>query len=258
MLELAELVAGGTELFHLFLLLLDLVQAHVALFIVLGGALADVFVAVGEVIYVFVYFPADIIAGPAFALHEAEEGLQAGDLEIYVAPVALEGVILAEAVYKLLHQLNAFEVADGVEGGLFKEAEVVLDNVVAKGVEGVDINLVGIRADELGQSSAHGHHTSIGIGKAEDIGGIEMGIAEQDLPDAGGEDLGLSGARPGNDHDGSFYLVNGFLLLGVKAGVFLFKFLQESFSGGGHFAKLGKRAEGKGRKEEVGVVSCKS
>ena len=181
LLELLELVAGGTQLFHLFPLFLDLVQAHVALFKFLGGALADVFVAVGEVVEVLVYFLADIIAGPAFALHEAEEGLEAVDLEIYVAPVALEGVVLAEAVYKLLHQLDAFEVADGVEGGLFKEAEVVLYDVVAEGVEGVDVDLVGVGADELGEAAAHGYYACVCIGEAKDVGGVEVGIAEEDL-----------------------------------------------------------------------------
>lgn len=67
-----------------------------------------------------------------------------------------------------------------------------------------------------------------------------MGIAEEDLSYACRKDLGFACAGPGDDHYGSFGLVNGLFLLVVKAGVFLFKFLQESFSGNGHCAKLGR------------------
>ena len=89
----------------------------------------------------------------------------------------------------------------------------------------MQVDLVGIAADELDESLAHGHDPGIGEGQAKDILGLGIRI-EQDLADPTGEDLGFSGARSGNDHHRTFYGIDRLFLFVIQGSVGLFKILQ--------------------------------
>jgi hypothetical protein len=74
--------------------------------------------------------------------------LQVAHLEIDVPPVSFKGMALRELVDQDLEKLDPFQVGNRVEGGLFEKGEVLLDDIIAKGVEGMDMDFIGIRTDK--------------------------------------------------------------------------------------------------------------
>jgi hypothetical protein len=146
-------------------------------------------------------------------------------------------MILWEAVDQDLEKLDPFEIGQGVQGGFFEEGKVLLYEIMAKGVEGMDIDFICVGADKGKEAAAHGDCSGIGIGEAEDIRGEYIRL-QQYLPDAGCQDLGFTGARAGDDHDGTFRRIYGQALFFIQFPVFFPEMLLEFLPVDGHSPKI--------------------
>ena len=135
-------------------------------------------------------------------------------------------MVLWEFIDQGFKKLDPFQLGNGIEGSLFKKGQVFLNDIVAKGVEGMNMDLIGVGANEGLESPAHSDGTGIGIGETEDILGENVRFQE-DLPDPGGQDLRFARAGPCDHHDGAFDGIDGLALLFIQLLVFLLKMLPE-------------------------------
>lgn len=133
-------------------------------------------------------------------------------------------MIFRKLIDQLFQHLDAFEIGQWLQFPLVEVAKVFLNDRVAEGVKGMQVDFVCVAADELDQAFAHCDYAGIGKGEAEDVLGLGIGF-EQDLADAAGQDLGFSGARSGNDHHWSLNGINRLTLFGVQRLVGFFKLL---------------------------------
>ena len=131
----------------------------------------------------------------------------------------MKWVVFGEAVDQFFKKLDLFKFGYGIERRFFKEREVFLNDIIAKGVKRIDIDLICVGADEMLQSFAHGYHTGIGICEAENILWSRVGI-EQYFTNAAGQDLGFARARARDHHHGAFNAVHRTALLLVQSFVF--------------------------------------
>lgn len=84
----------------------------------------------------------------------------------------------------------------------------------------MDIDFIGIWADDLQQTLPHGYRACIGIGHAENI--VRQGIGfHQDLPDADGQDLGFARTWACDYHYWPFNRIDRLFLSSVEFGVFV-------------------------------------
>jgi hypothetical protein len=154
--------------------------------------------------------------GPVLRFHLTEEVLEVVFVKIAIRAALAELVLPRQFIEQFSDDFHPFEVAERLQFPAAKAVEVVLDDGVAKGMEGEDVHLVGVRPDEREQPLPHGLHPSVGEGEAEDVVRLCVG-SEQDVADAGGEDVGLARARPGDDQHGAFDGVHGLPLRRVEA-----------------------------------------
>ncbi len=101
----------------------------------------------------------DQVCRPAFPLHAAEELAEVLCFKIHITAVPFQGMVFGELVDQFPHQGNRFQIGDGFQAVFFKIREVILDDLIAKRMIGMDVDLVGIRADDFEQTLAHGHRT---------------------------------------------------------------------------------------------------
>ena len=104
-------------------------------------------------------------------------------VKVHIPAITLEGIVFGEPVDQRFEQLYLFKVGDRVQHVLLEEGKIVLDHFITKRVEGVDVDTVGIRTNEIRQPLAHGHGAGIGVCEAENVVGQEVRIP-QDLADA--------------------------------------------------------------------------
>jgi hypothetical protein len=121
-------------------------------------------------------------------------------------------MVLGKSVDEGLEKLDPFQFGDRIESGLFEKRQVFLNDIVTERVKGMDVDLIGIRANKGKQPAAHGDGSGIGICEAEDVLGENVRIQEY-LPDPGCEDLGLARTGAGYYHDRSLRGVHGKALL---------------------------------------------
>src|SRR5258708_36203319 len=69
-------------------------------------------------------------------------------LEINISPVSFKGMVFRKLIDQDLEELDPFQIGNRVEGGLFEKGEILLDNIIAKGVESMDMDLIGIGTDK--------------------------------------------------------------------------------------------------------------
>ena len=128
----------------------------------------------------------ELVFGPVFGLHLGEEILQVVFVVVGLVVAKAEGVGLGQAVHQLADDTDAFQLGEGLQSGAAEVVQVVLDDVAAEAVEGVDTDPVRLRADEAQQPLPHRLHASIGEGETENVVGTGIGL-EQDIADAGGQ-----------------------------------------------------------------------
>ena len=101
---------------------------------------------------------------------------------------------------------------------------IILDDVIAKTVEGVDDHRVSARSSELGQAPTHARDPALGEGEGEDLGRRGIGLPEN-VGNPQGEDLGFARPRPSHHHHRPLNRVHRLFLLRVKPLVGLKKFV---------------------------------
>ena len=129
-------------------------------------------------------------------------------------------MVLGKAIDQGLEKLDAFQVADGIQAGLLEKRKIFLNDIVAKRMESVDIDLIRVRANERQKPAPHRNCPCVGISETKDVAGQGIGI-QQDLPDPGGKDLRLARSRSGYDHDRPFRAVYGKTLPLIQSPIFL-------------------------------------
>ena len=124
-------------------------------------------------------------------------------------------MILREGIHQLPQQLNLAEFGNRVQAVLLEIREIILDDVIAKCVEGINVHFIGIGTDKGKQTSSHRNGSGIGIGEAEYVG--RVGICfQQYFSDTGTQDLGFSCSGTGDHHHGTFNRVHSPFLLRVE------------------------------------------
>ena len=146
------------------------------------------------------------------AFHDLEEAVELAGIEINIAAELAQDMALWQLIEHFVEQLCALEIADGLERAGAKIITIVLDNIIAESVEGIDINLVCRGAGDLYQPAAHGIGGLIGIGEAEYLVGLHLCLASEEVGNAHREYFCFAGARPGYDHNGAIYGINSFTL----------------------------------------------
>ena len=129
-------------------------------------------------------------------------------------------MVFRELVDQFPEQGNRFQIGDGFQAVFFKISQVVLDDLVAEGMIGMDVDLVSIWANHFQQALSHGHRTRIGIGHAKDVLGKRVRF-HQDFPNPDGQNLRFSSARARNDHYWPFNGIHRLFLSSIEFGVFV-------------------------------------
>src|ERR1700744_302461 len=128
-------------------------------------------------------------------------------------------MVLRKSIDQGLEKLYPLQVADRVKGRLLEKRKVLLNDVVAKGMEGVDVDFIGVRANKRQKPAPHRDRPRIGVGKTKDVARQHIRI-QQDLSDTGGQDLRLTRSRSRYDHDRPFRTVHGKPLTLIQSLVF--------------------------------------
>lgn len=105
---------------------------------------------------------------------------------------------------------------------MVKVLPVVAHNFAAKGVEGINAHIVGVAANDTGQTFLHRYRATFGKCEAEDGFGQGIRLA-QDVGSPHAEEFGFTRTRPRYHHNGAIDMVHGAALVGVEVSVAMCK-----------------------------------
>ncbi len=97
-----------------------------------------------------------------------------------------KGVGLGQGVEQPPNDADAFQLRERLQPRPAEVVQVLLNNVAAETVEGINADAVGLRTNEVQQPLAHRLDAGIREGEAENVVGSGVGL-QQDVPDAGGQ-----------------------------------------------------------------------
>ena len=210
-----EEVGSGTQALHAGLSIFDLSLLEVTFADVAAVDFIDELFALGQAGQVAIDGLLHVLGCPAFRLHHLKEVLEVAFVKIGLVAPAAQGVAWCQLVQDMADDLYPLQLAEGLHILAAEELQIVLDDAVAKRVEGVNVYAVSLWADELEEALPHSVHPGIRKGKAKDVLGLGVGL-QQDAPDAGGKDVGFTRARPGDGQYGPFNLFHGLPLSRVE------------------------------------------
>ena len=103
-------------------------------------------------------------------------------------------------------------------GAVKKILAVLIDNLRAETVKGMNGDFIGILADDLAQALAHVGSAALGKRQAQNTIRQRVGLA-QNLGGAHAQQLGLARARPGDHQERTVNIIDRLALIGIQLGV---------------------------------------
>ena len=95
---------------------------------------------------------------------------------------------------------------------------VLIDNLRAEAVKGVNGDFISVLADDLAQALAHVGGAALGKRQAQNTIRQRVGLA-QNLGGAHAQQLGLARARPGDHQERTMNIIDRLALIGVQLGI---------------------------------------
>jgi hypothetical protein len=144
---------------------------------------------------------------------------------------------LWEFVDQKFEVLDPFQLGKGVEGGLFEKGKILLDDIIAKGMESMDMDFIGVGAYKCQQTAAHGDGSGIRISETKNVFGKHVRLQEY-FPDPGSQYLSFTRSRSCDYHDGAFGGIYGQSLLFIQFPIFFAEMLLKFLPVNGHTVKV--------------------
>ena len=143
-LELLKFLDGSLQLGHLVFFGIEQFHFQVAGIELARFSFIDVFIPGRKVVEVCLDGIQDQVCSPALPLHAAEQLAEVLGFKIYITAVPFQRMVFGKLVDQFPQQGNRFQIGDGFQAIFFKIREVILDDLVAEGMIGMDVDLVSV------------------------------------------------------------------------------------------------------------------